>query len=186
MNRMMIAPLAMLALAGCNQGNVTLTNASPEEVAKAVKDAGGTTMKPGNWETTVEIVEASIAGMPEMKGDMLKNRPDRIQKHQYCMTPEEAANPGGGLFTGDTKHECKVEKFTMRGGNIQQTISCPGPDGKPGMVMSTSGTYTADTMKGTADMEMAGVGMKMKVNLTSQRTGACKGGATPAAGETKS
>lgn len=176
MRTILLLAASGLALAACKP-SVSLTNASPEEVAKVAKE-NGVGLTPGQWETTVEIVEAEMPGLPKATADQLKNRPDRINKHSYCVTPEEAANPGSGLFTGgdSAKSKCKVDKFTMSGGHIEQTISCPDPDGKPGMTMSTSGTYTADSMTGTANMEMGGF-MKMKVNLSSKRVGECKPGA---------
>jgi len=176
MRTILLLAASGLVIAGCKP-SVSLTNASPEEVAKAAKE-NGIGMNPGQWETTVEIVEAEMPGLPKASGDALKNQPNRVNKHSYCITPEEAAHPGSGLFAGgeDAKGKCKVEKFSMSGGHIEQTISCADPNGKPGMTMSTTGTYTGDSMTGTANMEMGGF-MKMKVNLTSKRVGECKAGA---------
>jgi len=177
MRTVLLLAVSGLALAGCDK-SVSLTNATPEEVAQAAKE-NGVGLTPGQWETTVEIVEAEMPGLPKTTADQLKNRPDRINKHSYCVTPEEAANPGSGLFAGGEdakKSKCKVDKFSMSGGHIEQTISCPDPNGKPAMTMTTSGTYTADSMTGTANMDMGGF-MKMKVNLSSKRVGDCKPGA---------
>ncbi|MES2445296.1 MAG: DUF3617 domain-containing protein [Pseudomonadota bacterium] len=173
MIRLMLVPIGCLALAACNQGSVSLTNASTEEVAKAVKDAGGITFKAGEWETDVEVLEVEIPGMPAAMAEKMKNSPERFKKHKYCMTAEEAQQGGGGLFTGDEKSKCKVDKFVMNGGHIEQTVSCPDPSGKVGMTMSTSGTYTAESMKGTATMDMSAMGMKMKANISSKRVGDC-------------
>lgn len=175
MRHILFVTAAGLALAACNQG-VSLTNATPEEAAKAVKDKGITGLSPGEWETSVQVLEAEMPGMPKVAADKLTKANAEMRKHSYCITPEEASKPGGGFLTGDTKSQCTIEKLEMGGGRIEQIVSCPDPDGKPGMRMSTSGTYTSTSMDGTAQMEMGGF-MKMKVKLSSRRVGECKAGA---------
>jgi hypothetical protein len=93
------------------------------------------------------------------------------------MSAEEAANPGAGLFTGEEqkKSKCTIEKFSMTGGHIEQTIACPDPNGKVAMRMTTTGNYTPTSMDGTADMQMDSImQMKMKAKISSRRTGDCK------------
>lgn len=173
MRTILLLATATIALAGCNKKSVSLDNATPEEVAKATKDAG-LSIKPGQWETSIEVLEVEAPGLPKEAIGMMKS--NASQTHSYCITPEEAANPSGGLFTDDTKNtKCKVEHFAMSGGRVDQTIVCPGPGGKNGMRMTTSGTYSAESMTGTADMDM-GDTMKMKAKLTSKRVGECKPG----------
>ncbi|MCW3846161.1 DUF3617 domain-containing protein [Sphingomonas sp. LB-2] len=170
---------AALPLAACNQASVTLTNASPEEVAKAASDSG-IHFNPGKWETTIEVTDAQLPEMPNMPkgmGDLMLARMKEPQKHSYCMSAEEAAKPGGNFLTGDARSKCTVEKFSMNGGHIEQTVSCPDRNGKEGMRMVTSGTYTGDSMTGTADMQMGGPApMKIKANISSRRIGDCAAG----------
>jgi hypothetical protein len=172
MRTILFVTAAALALTGCNQG-VSLTNATPEEAAKAMKDQGITGLAAGEWETTIQVLEAEMPGLPKASAEKLSKASAEMRKHSYCITPEEAAKPGGSFLTGDKSSKCNVEKLEMNGGRIEQIVSCPDPDGKPGMRMSTSGTYTSTTMDGTAQMEMGGF-MKMKVKLSSRRVGECK------------
>ncbi len=180
MRNILLVSAAAVALAGCNQNSVSLTNASPEEVAKAAKDSG-ISFTPGEWETTVEIVEAEIPGMPKGAADqMMQKGAAKTQKHSYCMSAEEASHPGAGLLTGEDqkKSKCTIEKFSMSGGHIEQTVSCPDPDGKVAMRMVTTGNYTPTSMNGTASMDMDGfMKMKIRANISSRRVGECKPGA---------
>ena len=70
MMRLVSLPLlatAILALAACDTGpQVDLTNATPAEVAKAMKDSGATRtmVRPGKWSSTVAILEMNSPGMP--------------------------------------------------------------------------------------------------------------------------
>lgn len=170
MRHVLLVTAAALTVSACNQDSVSLTNATPEQVAKATQNES-LKMKAGQWETTVEMLETEMPGVPkEVAAAMRKSA---VQTHSYCVTPEEADKPGSGLFTGDSKSKCTVEKFTLAGGKIDQTIACAGADGKPAMRMTTSGSYSADTVTATADMDMGGV-MRMKAKISSRRTGECK------------
>lgn len=175
MRTVLLVTAASLALAACNQGSVSLTNATPEEAAKAMKAEGITGLSPGEWETKVEVLSAEMPGMPKVAADKLTKANTEMRTHSYCITPEEASSPGGGFLTGDTKDKCNIEKLEMGGGRIEQVVTCGDAAGKPTMRMSTSGTYTATSMEGTAEMDMAGF-MKMKVKLNSRRVGECKPG----------
>lgn len=174
MRHILLVATAAIALTACNQG-VSLTNATPEEAAKAMKEEGITGLTPGEWETRVEVLEAEMPGMPKGAADQITKANSEMKTHSYCITPEEASKPGGGFLTGDSKDKCTIEKLEMSGGRIEQVVSCGDAGGKPSMRMSTSGTYTATSMQGTAEMDMAGF-MKMKVRLNSRRVGECKPG----------
>lgn len=176
MRYVLLVTVAAIALAGCKP-SVSLTNATPEEVAKATKDAGGIGMKAGQWETKVEFTEVEMMGLPKVSGEEMKNKPDRIKTHSWCLSEKEAANPSAGLWLGGDadSDKCKVAKFTMSGGHIEQTITCADPNGKPGMTLVTEGNYTSESMTGTMSMDAAGF-MKMKGNIESRRTGECKPG----------
>lgn len=167
-----LVTIAAITLAGCGGPDVSLKNASPEQATEALAKERVQGLSPGEWETKVELIEADIPGMPKGAGEMMAKQAAAQPPARYCITPEEAAKPGGNLFTGSGKGDCTVEKLTMSGGRIDQVVSCANPDGKPGMRMTTSGTYSAASVDGTAEMDMIGV-MKMKVKLASRRVGEC-------------
>lgn len=177
MKRFAIPALAALALAACNQEpSVSLTNASPEEVAKQAKAAGiGSQIKPGQWQTKVELTEFDMAGMsPEMKADSLKKAQQGQNTQNYCVTPEEAAKPGAGLFTGETDDKCTYRKFEMAGGKLDMLMACPGQNGAGEMTMAVRGDFTPDAVTATTEMKSEGqLALRMKANVTSRRTGEC-------------
>ena len=162
-----------LALAGCkSEPSVSLTNASPEEVAKQASAAGVVSqIRPGQWETRVELVEFDMPGMaPEMKAEAMKKSRE-ASAHSYCVSEADAKKPGG-LFTGKDDGKCTYSKFEMSGGKLDMTLSCPGRTG--GMTMHVAGTFDAEAVTATSEMETSGAfAMKMKANVHSRRTGAC-------------
>lgn len=179
-----VAPMAlMLALAACGGPSVSLTNATPDEVAKAAEANGlKPTMRAGMWETTVEITEYDIAGMaPEMKAAALaKAKEDGKKKpSKYCLSEEEAKKPGG-MFTGAAESTCTYSKFDMSGSKIDMAMTCPGPGGQ-NMTMTVNGTFNGDSATAVTSVKSTGqFGMNMKANTVSKRTGDC-----PAAPATK-
>jgi hypothetical protein len=172
-----VAPMALLlTLAACGGPSVSLTNATPEEVAKAAEANGlKPTMRAGMWETTVEITEYDIAGMPaEMKAAALaKAKEDGKKKpSKYCLSEEESKKPGG-MFTGAEESTCTYSKFEMSGGKIDMVMVCPGPGGQ-NMTMSVNGTFNGDSATAVTSVKSTGqFGMNMKANTVSKRTGDC-------------
>ena len=68
---------ATVALAACDRGpEVDLTNATPAEVAKAMKDSGATRtmVRPGKWSSTVAVLEMNSPGMPPEMQAMMKQQ----------------------------------------------------------------------------------------------------------------
>lgn len=178
MKRIMIAPLACLALAACNQPSVSLTNASPEEVAKAAKASGATVqMHPGQWETQIQILSMDMPdmkGMPPQFAERLKEQLMKPRTVKSCMTEEDARQGPSKAFSGDSK--CKFEKYEMNGGTIDAVMACPGPQGEVKMHMN--GTFAAETFTVEQAMDMTGPtgAMHTKARVTGKRIGDCPAG----------
>ena len=92
------------ALGACNKSpEVHQKNASVEQVANAVSASGvanGLHLRAGEWRVTATVEEMNIPGLPpeaqsQMKQVMSK-RGDST--YQYCLTPEQAKEPGGKFF----------------------------------------------------------------------------------------
>src|ERR1044072_8088929 len=179
MNRMTIVPLACLALAACNQSSVSLTDASPEEVAKAAKASGATVqMQPGQWETKVEVLSMDMPdmkGMPPQLAAQLREQLMKPRTVTSCMSEEDAKQGPSKAFTGDSK--CKFEKYEMSGGTIAATMVCPGPQGD--MRMQMNGNFAAETFTVEQAMDMTGPtgAMHTKARVTGKRIGDCPAGA---------
>ena len=175
--------LATAALAGvlsaCGSApEVKEENASVAEVAAKVRDASksGRFIRPGQWESTMEIQEFSVPGMPAAQARTMK---DSIQRQQQgfstCLTAEAAEEPKGGFFTGSDA--CRYEKFEMAKGKIDAVMRCPGP--QSGQVLTMNGAYSPDTydmviaMRGEGE-NPADPQMSMKMHVKAKRVGECK------------
>ncbi len=158
-------------MTGCNQNAVVLTNASPEEVAQQ----GGSGLRPGMWETKVEIQSAAIGGMAEVTREQAKAQGrDVDQVRTACVSEEEAKRPVGDMITGETGGKCTYRHYRTEGGKVDLALSCPGPDGKEAMTLKASGTYAADAVALDTEMTVGGAGgMRMKSKTTMHRTGDC-------------
>lgn len=169
-----------LVVAACSsEPEVSVKNASVEEVAEKVADAGGAEVmiRPGQWQTKVTVEDISIPGMPpsaaaQMKGFFAQQRNTTVD---YCLTPEEAKRPDGKFF-GEKSNNCRYEHFTMSGGKIDAVMRCEG-DGPGIMTMKMSGTYTAENSTTRSDMEVTGSrqgAMRIKAVTEARRIGECR------------
>ena len=177
----LLAPSA-LGLAACDQGpQVDLTNATPVEVAKAMKDSGVTRsmVRPGKWSSTVSVLEMNSPAMPpEMQAEM-KAKLGQPRTVEACLTAEQVDNPERML--GNVPATCKYDRYTMGNGKMNGTMRCE----QDGMVqqMTVAGTYANDSYSLTIDNKttvpagaVAGQpagAMSMKMKVDSKRLGEC-------------
>lgn len=178
MRHVLLITAAALALVSCNKG-VSLTNASTEDVAKAVKESGETAqMRPGKWETKVEMLSMEMPGMEGMPAQVMEKVKAEAMKPRTissCMTEEDVKSHGGKVFgSGDDK--CKYEKYEMSGGRIDAVMVCPGGTGEVRMAMT--GTFTGDSFAVEQAMDMPGPrgAMHTKARVTGKRIGDCAAG----------
>ena len=186
---MRIFSLALLAttalgLAACDKGpQVDLTNATPAEVAKAMKDSGATRtmVRPGKWSSTVAILEMNSPGMPPEMQAMMKQRIGQPRTVEACLTADQVDNPE--RMIGAVPASCRYDRYTMGNGKMNGKMRCE----TNGMVqeMSVAGTYSDDSYSLTIDNKTsapagmvagqpAGV-MAMKMKVDSRRLGECDG-----------
>ena len=180
MNRA-IALIACLApLAACSsEPEVSAKNASVDEVAEQVAEAGGSDnfVRPGKWESRVEIAEFEMPGAPPEVAAAMRGMNDRNEVTTTCLTPEEARRPKEDFFAGAGKN-CRYDHFEMGGGKIDAKMNCTG--GGASQTMTMQGTYGPDSyrmemaMRADAGVGPAG-GMTMKMNVDAKRVGECDG-----------
>ena len=181
-----LVAMTAVMLGGCEK-KVEMTNASAEDVAKAMKDQDG--FKPGQWNASVEIVDVRLEGLPpkdaEMATVMAKAMKGKKQVSATCLTPEQAKKPVTDMFAGKDKGVCTYQKFSMVGGKMDAVMVCTPPGGGTGkMTLTLDGVYKADSyavnvqMKGT-DMPGSPLGASMTMfgKNNGTRTGDCKPGA---------
>ena len=186
---MRLVPFALLAtaalgLAACDRGpEVDLTNATPAEVAKAMKDSGATRamVRPGKWSSTVAVLAMESPGMPPEMQAMMKQRIGQPQTVEACLTAEQVDNPDRML--GQIPASCKYDRYTMGNGKMDGKLRCETNGMK--QEMTVAGTYSDDQYSLTIDNKtsvppgaVAGqpVGsMSMKMKVDSRRIGECDG-----------
>ncbi len=174
----MISAAALALLGGCGKGDeVTLTNASPREVAAKV-GTEATKLEPGQWETKVTVSDITMPDMPAGVADQVKGAMKGAANTTVtsCITPEEAAHPQGKVFGGG-EGQCRYKHFTMADGRIDAEMECAGGD-RGGVNLKTSGSITPTSFTVDNAMVMTGEGtpkMSMKAKVAGRRIGACPG-----------
>ena len=170
----------IVPLAACNsEPDVRATNASVEEVADKVADAGGgdNFVRPGKWQSQVKIEEFAMPGAPPEAASAMRSMNNRAQVYESCLTPEEAKRPKEDFFAGENKN-CRYDHFTMGGGKIDAVMRCA--DKGMSQTMTMQGTYGPDNYQMQMSMKAQGGpgpadGMTMKMRIEAKRVGECSG-----------
>lgn len=180
-------PLAALALAACGgettretaarTGEVDVKNASVAEVARQTRAAGTRlSFDPGNWQTTVEVIEAEVPGVPKQMVDQMRDRMMAKSVVTSCMTPEQAERPGEDMF-GGSQGNCRFDRFTMKDGRIDGAMTCTGDGaGNQPAKITMSGDFTRTTFNLDNRIEAApgsGPAIKMRSKVQGKRLGEC-------------
>jgi hypothetical protein len=175
-----VAALA-LALAGCSSGDKAEDSAkaiSPEEAAAKVADVQ-IKLQPGEYESTMKVLELTMEGMPAGQLDQMKRAmAGPMEKpHRYCFTPEQAAEGPKQLVSRMQQGDCKMSDFTSSANSVRGTMHCTF-DGRGASTTMFAGTYAADgsTMTMESDQQMPGMpgkGMHMKMQVDTRRVGEC-------------
>ncbi|MES2445295.1 MAG: DUF3617 family protein [Pseudomonadota bacterium] len=128
MRALLVIALAAPALIALQQapGAVALTDASPEQVADAVKAVGGTGMRPGKWESRIQHLNAdgtdSIAW------------PYRPTVVTDCELPLDPHRPAP-----DEPIQCRYRSYTLSPGRIDATLACSAAEDR--IVTRFAGTF---------------------------------------------
>jgi hypothetical protein len=187
MRKILLAiPLAMIA--ACDRSpRVEAENATIQEVAEKVRDANGgdvLVVRPGLWESSVELESIDIPGMPPQAVEgMKKTMASAISGHRSCLTAEQARRPSEDFFAG-AEGNCRYDKFSMDDGKMSGTMRCGGPRGGTQLIQF-DGNYQAEQyemrMASTVEGASAAGPMKMVMRMQSRRVGECDPAATSAA-----
>lgn len=156
--------------------------AVPALLVAACGGAGGgdaVSLKPGQWETTVQFSSIEIPGAPPEAVQQMQQMMRQPQTRSECITPEQAANPAGNMMNPGGSN-CNFTENTFTGGNINVQGSCQQP-GQGNVQMRMQGTYTPESMQANISTEVqAPAGMpggaqtvRMSGNLNARRTGDC-------------
>lgn len=186
MRATIMMPLMIFALSGCGSEPVSETSAekSAEEViAQASKMARPL---PGLYQTTAELKDFSISGIPAEQLGMMKRQfaANTNKTETMCLTKADADQGFEKMMRqmgemGQTGEgvECAFSQFDASGSKLNAQLNCTGPGGVK-MAMNMDGTVAPDrsdmtmTMNSSSSM-MAGQEMTMVMQTASRRIGDC-------------
>lgn len=143
-----------------------MSNASVEDVTKAVK-AAGLRLDAGNWETKTAIISLEMPGKPPEVADSLKKSGQ--QTVVQCYTDDELDGPIGKLGAG-----CMFADFTMGNGSLRGTATCKLPQGET--IAKIKARYAPDKFDYEAEATSSmpdGQSIKATMTISGRRTGGC-------------
>lgn len=174
-----VAALA-LALAACSSGEKANSDKaiSPEDAAAKVASVQ-IKLQPGEYESTMKMLEFTMDGVPagqleQMKGMMAGSKE---KPYRSCLTPEQAAEGPKQLVSRMQEGDCKMSDFKSSANTVSGTMHCTF-EGRGTSTTKFEGTYAADgsTMTMESDQQMPGMGgkgMHMKIQVATRRVGEC-------------
>lgn len=142
---------------------------SQEEVRQEVRKVQ---LKPGQWEGTYTLEDIDMPNMRDgaaQMEDQMKKMMSRTSI-KYCVSPEEAANPDGKMFSGQQSKDCTYKGFGADGGTVKGEISCKSPQGGT-MNAAMSGSYAPESYEMHMDMKMTGAPNGMDMSMKAKTTG---------------
>jgi len=170
---------AAILLAACGGGETDADGdgeLSAEEVAAEAE--GMVQPRPGQYRTTLELVEFDAPGMPDSAKQQLQQAFESglAEGNTFCMTEAEAAENGPREIVENlAESDCEMKTFQVSGGSVVAEMQCASQGGGS-QTVKMEGQMTAESSTMTMDMsqEMAGMGaMNMKMRVNSERIGDC-------------
>jgi hypothetical protein len=169
-----------LALSACSSGEKADSGKAISPQDAAAKVAGAQIkLQPGEYESTMKVLEFSMAGMPAGQLDQMKGMmTGPMEKpHRSCLTPEQAAAGPKQLVSRMQDGDCKMSDFKSGANSVSGTMHCTF-QGRGTSTTKFAGTYAADgsTMTMESDQQMPGMpgkGMHMKMQVDTRRVGDC-------------
>ena len=174
-----LALITAFALAACGE-----EKKEPRTAEEVIAEAGSLErQRPGQDETTVEVVEFSVPGLPAGQAEQIKSMMGGMsgQASKFCLTEAEADNgfeePIRKMTEGTGQMKCEFDAFDVDRGKIDADLTCSGPQGMSAEI-ALNGTAEAEassmnmTMVQKASM-IPGGEMRMEMKMDSRRIGDC-------------
>jgi hypothetical protein len=123
-------------------------------------------VKPGMYETKMEMDMSGMAGIPP---SMAKQN----MTHQSCVTDKDIENGGWGSKDGKGPNDsCDIKNMKVSGNTATYTMDCKNPK----MTADTKITFTGNgyVMDSNMTSEHGGQAMKMKQHVEGKYVGPCK------------
>lgn len=185
--KLIVTAAAALLLVSCGSrdqaGNQSTDNAAGnaaagEAGAEGGPAAGGATiaLRPGQWETIVEVLRLNMADMPNMPAGMTTPLPPPTTVRS-CLTPEQARQPNANFLTGSgDQGGCTYQDFSMAGGRIRGTVTCNSQG--TNMRTTMDGTFGGDSYRIESESQVSanGATIDTATRITARRIGDCPAG----------
>jgi hypothetical protein len=177
------AAVSIVALSACSGGEKKSDSTAASSPAEAAAQVAASEIKlqPGEYESTMKVLEFAMPGMPAGQSDRMKAvmGGEMEKPHRYCFTPEQAAEGPKQLVERMQSGDCKMSDFKSSADSVSGTMQCSF-NGRGSSTTHFTGTYRADgsTMTMESDQQMpgmAGKGMHMKMQVDTRRVGECSG-----------
>jgi len=168
----LITATACLALTACGKTSTTTvtTTANGSTTVSGGGDMSPASLgiKPGKWQTTVDVTDFKMTGGPAGMPAMPKPKPVTMTS---CLTPEQA-NKGPAELLKNAKADCTATRNVYENGKMDVAMTCKTPSGT--MTTKSTGTYSPTEMTSDAEIEMTGsMSMSQKVHTVAKRIGEC-------------
>jgi hypothetical protein len=147
---------------------------APAVVLAAACSSQSGSIQPGQWEMKTRATSFEVPGMPPALAKQMQDQmAAREETHTTCITPAQAANPAGNMFSQNTQG-CNFTDQTFSGGVIRVRGTCQVA-GQGQVQMAWEGRYTATTMEGNVTTEVTEGPQRMRMtgSMTSRRIGDC-------------
>lgn len=144
--------------------------------ARAAVEAAGADLKPepGQYETTMNLVEVNIPGAPPQVAQMMGQAMNRTG--EFCLTPEQAERGFEDTIKEGQSEACTIETFTIEGNQVDMAMSCnQGGMGQMAVTMSgeVGATQSDLTMKMNGSIPQMG-DVEMELSFQQKRIGDCE------------
>jgi len=161
--------------AGGNEAVAEADGATEGESAAAPAGAMAE-LRPGQWETRVEVLRLNMSDVPNMPAGMTAPMPPPTTVLS-CLTPEQARQPNAGFLTGaENQSGCAYENFSMKGGRMRGIVTCT----REGTTVraTVNGSFTANSYEMESESRVTANGMTVETasRVTSRRIGDCPAG----------
>lgn len=166
-NTVLILLGATALLAGCGK----TPSGEPQTREEVKAQAQKIQLKPGQWEGSYTLEDIDMPNMPG-GGDQMKEQMKKVMSRtsiRYCVSPEEAANPSGKMFSGQENKDCTYKGFDVSGGSVKGEIACKSEHGAMNALMT--GSYAPESYAMHMDMKMTGAPNGMNMSMKAKTTG---------------
>lgn len=175
--RLTLPLTAILALTACNKAPDAPKTADQvkAQVDQMVKP------QPGQYRSTSKLVSFEVPGMPAAQAERMKGMFASSQGRDFCLTAEEADKGYESMTTKLAQGNCSYDRFEAAGGALDAKLSCQTGKGMTA-TFEMKGTMTPQGSQMTVMVNQSapgapagavGGGVKMVMEVASQRTGDC-------------